>query len=77
MGGVLGGLLLGAVAGLVAREFQPWVDEQRWRARHTRIELGRQTGREAEVLSGLPEGARVIVHPGDLVEDGVRIKMAP
>jgi len=59
-------------------------DGERWavyvvndgRARHTHIELGRQTGREAEVLSGLSEGARVIVHPGDLVEDGVRIKAA-
>jgi NAD(P)-dependent dehydrogenase (short-subunit alcohol dehydrogenase family) len=30
MGGVLGGLALGAVTGLVARELQPWVDEQRW-----------------------------------------------
>jgi HlyD family secretion protein len=44
------------------------------RARHTRIELGRQTGREAEVLSGLSEGARVIVHPGDMVEDDARVK---
>jgi HlyD family secretion protein len=37
------------------------------------IELGHQTGQEAEVTSGLAEGEMVIVHPGDLVEDGVRI----
>ena len=43
------------------------------RARLAVIELGRQTGQEAEVLSGLPEGSAVIVHPGDLVHDGVRV----
>jgi HlyD family secretion protein len=43
------------------------------RARRTMIELGHQTGQEAEVTSGLAEGEMVIVHPGDLVEDGVRI----
>jgi HlyD family secretion protein len=44
------------------------------RARRTLVELGRQTGREAEVISGLSDGTRVIVHPGDLIEDGVRIE---
>jgi HlyD family secretion protein len=43
------------------------------RARRTFVELGHQTGEEAEVISGLTEGAAVIVHPGDLVRDGVRI----
>ena len=43
------------------------------RARRTIIELGRQTGQESEVISGLSEGDVVIVHPGDLVRDGVRI----
>ena len=43
------------------------------RARRTIVELGRLTGQEAEVVSGLPEGALVIVHPGDLVHDGARI----
>jgi len=57
-------------------------DGERWavyvvnegRARRTFVEIGRQTGREAEVLSGLPEGAQVIVHPGDLIRDGVRVR---
>jgi HlyD family secretion protein len=44
------------------------------RARLAHVALGRQTGREAEVASGLSEGARVIVHPGDLVRDGVRVE---
>ena len=43
------------------------------RARRTIVEIGHQTAQEAEVLDGLTEGARVIVHPGDLVHDGTRI----
>lgn len=43
-------------------------------ARATRVELGRQNGREAEVVSGISEGARVILHPGDTVVDGVRVE---
>ena len=43
------------------------------RARLTVVELGHQTGQEAEVTSGLSEGAMVIVHPGDLLQDGSRI----
>jgi HlyD family secretion protein len=43
------------------------------RARRTIVEIGHQTAQEAEVLDGLSEGARVIVHPGDLVGDGTHI----
>ena len=43
------------------------------RARLTVVELGHQTGQEAEVTSGLSEGTMVIVHPGDLLRDGARI----
>ena len=43
------------------------------RARRTFVELGHQTGTEAEVTAGLSEGALVIVHPGDLVRDDGRI----
>ena len=44
------------------------------RARLTIVEIGHQTAQEAEVLDGLAEGATVIVHPGDLVHDGTRIR---
>ena len=37
------------------------------------VEIGRRGGLEAEVLSGLAEGDEVIVHPSDLVEDGVSV----
>ena len=43
-------------------------------ARSTPVELGHQTGREAEALAGLTEGARVIVHPSDVIRDGTRVK---
>ena len=43
-------------------------------AQRTIVELGQQTGREAEVLAGLDEHARVIVHPGDAVQDGTRVQ---
>src|SRR5262245_21145547 len=44
------------------------------RARRTLIELGHQTALEAEVLSGLSEGASVILHPGDALIDGARVQ---
>ena len=43
------------------------------RARRMLVQLGRQTGQEAEVTSGLSEGMLVIVHPGDELRDGARI----
>jgi HlyD family secretion protein len=44
------------------------------RARRMLVELGHQTGQKAELLSGLSEGARVILHPGDTLADGARVK---
>jgi HlyD family secretion protein len=44
------------------------------RAQRTAVEIGHQTGQEAEVTAGLTEGARVILHPGDTLHDGVRVK---
>jgi HlyD family secretion protein len=44
------------------------------RARRVIVELGHQTGQEAEVVSGLAEGAPVILHPVDTLADGARVK---
>jgi HlyD family secretion protein len=44
------------------------------RARRTVVELGRQTGQFAEVIAGLVEGTRVILHPGDTLVDGARVR---
>jgi HlyD family secretion protein len=43
-------------------------------AQRTLVELGQQTGREAEVLAGLVNGSRVIVHPGDTIREGMRVR---
>jgi HlyD family secretion protein len=44
------------------------------RARKTIVQIAHQAGPEAEVTSGLTEGARVIEHPGDTLTDGARIQ---
>ncbi len=41
----------------------------------THLELGQQTGEEAEVRSGLAEGAQVVMHPGDTLTDGARVEV--
>jgi len=43
------------------------------RARLTLVALGHRNDEAAEVLSGLGEGERVLLHPGDTVRDGVRV----
>ena len=49
---------------------------QEGRARQTAVEIGHQTPREAEVTAGLSEAMQVIVHPGDLIRDGVRVRVS-
>lgn len=44
------------------------------RARLRQVEIGHQNGLEAEVVGGLAAGERVVVHPSDRVEDGVRLR---
>jgi HlyD family secretion protein len=38
------------------------------------VKIGRQNGLEAEVIEGLSPGDRVVIHPSDQVEDGVRVR---
>lgn len=38
------------------------------------VNVGRQNGLEAEILEGLHEGDKVILHPSDRVEDGVKVR---
>jgi HlyD family secretion protein len=47
---------------------------ERGRARLTEIEIGQRNGLEAEVLGGIDEGTRVVVHPPDSVTDGDRVR---
>ncbi len=43
------------------------------RARLREVEIGRQAALHAQVLSGVEVGETIITHPGDRVEDGVRV----
>jgi HlyD family secretion protein len=45
------------------------------RAVLTPVEIGRQTTLDAQVLSGLAEGDRVVAFPGNEVDDGTRIAL--
>lgn len=44
------------------------------KAQRKRVEVGRQNGLEAEILSGLQEGDQVILHPGTDVRDGLEVE---
>ena len=43
------------------------------RARTTVVKIGHRNNRVAEVLTGIPPGAQVVVHPSDRVGDGARV----
>jgi HlyD family secretion protein len=43
------------------------------RARVVKVQLGHRNSRTAEVLSGLSEGDRVVLHPSDRVMEGARV----
>jgi HlyD family secretion protein len=43
-------------------------------ARLTRVRIGRMNDEEAQLLGGLSEGARIILHPGDRVEDRIAVE---
>jgi len=47
------------------------------RARRRVVELGQRTSTEAEVLGGLEEGQRVVVHPPDTLSDEARVTVRP
>lgn len=46
------------------------------RARRVLVTLGHRTGQQAEVVSGLSESTRVVLHPVDTLTDGARVKPA-
>jgi HlyD family secretion protein len=58
------------------REGEKWAvyTVESGRARRVIVELGHQTAQEAEVLSGLSEDVRVILHPGDTLAGGARVR---
>lgn len=63
-------------AGALFRDGSDWavyIDED-GRARKKKIELVTLGSQEASIQSGLKEGQRVLVYPGDLVKEGTRIQ---
>lgn len=57
------------------RDGQEWAVfvEISGRAELRQVEVGRRSGLQAEVLNGIEEGERVVLHPSDRVLPGVRI----
>ncbi|TVQ55539.1 MAG: HlyD family efflux transporter periplasmic adaptor subunit [Phycisphaerales bacterium] len=51
------------------------IENDRATLRHIRID--RQAGLHAQVLQGLDQGEETIIHPGDDVEDGTRVRRRP
>lgn len=47
-------------------------ESEGWAVRR-RVEIGRRSGLAAQVLAGVAEGERVVVHPDDRLHDGVRV----
>jgi HlyD family secretion protein len=43
------------------------------RARLSKIQVGRMNSRSAEIRAGLDAGDRIVLHPSDRIEDGVKI----
>ena len=68
--------ILQVPAGALFRHGDGWaafaIGNGRVRVRPVRI--GHRGSLAAEVLSGLSEGETVVVHPGDAVRDGVRVR---
>ena len=46
------------------------------RARHREVEIGHRNPTEVQIVSGLEEGETVILHPSDLLDEGVRVVSA-
>ena len=62
--------------GGVHRQDEGWAAfvVERGRAVHREVKVGERNGSEAEVLTGLSVGDRVVLYPTDAVEDGVRVR---
>jgi HlyD family secretion protein len=67
---------LKVAAGATFRQGEQWAVFQAdgGRARLRPVEVGQQGEHEVEVLRGLSEGTRVILHPSDKISDSTRVK---
>lgn len=71
-----GGKVLTVPIGALFRVGDKWAafKDVDGRARTTLLEIGHRNNRVAEVLSGLAEGDKVVLHPSDRVTEGTRIE---
>lgn len=65
--------------GALFREAGQWTVfvVEKGRATSRRVEVGRRSGLVTQVVGGLEQGERVIVHPGERVANGVRVSPDP
>jgi len=71
--------VLSVPVGALFRDGSDWAvyAVQDGRARLRRITLGERDDANAQVLDGLAQGDRVILHPGDAMADGLRVTADP
>lgn len=64
-------------ASALFREGERWATFviQGGRAQRREVDPGRRSGLMTEILSGLEEGERVVLHPGQDIEEGSRVKV--
>ena len=67
--------VLSVPVGALFRQVDEWAVfiVKNGRASTVTVTIGRRNGRTAEVLSGLSEGDRVVLHPSDRIKKGVRV----
>lgn len=58
------------------RDWAAFVVDPAGKARLARIEVGQMNDEMAEVLGGLEAGQQVILHPGEKVREGVKVRIA-
>ena len=67
--------VLAVPIGALFRQGDDWVvfTVSDGRARVTPVKVGHRNNRQAEILDGISEGTRVVLHPSDRVRDGIAI----
>jgi HlyD family secretion protein len=67
--------VLSVPVGALFRQGEDWAvfSVKDGRARVTVVKIGHRNNRTAEILSGLSEADRVVLHPSDRIREGVAI----
>jgi len=66
---------LSVPVGALFRKGEEWAvfSVKERRARTALVKIGHRNGRMAEILSGVAEGDRVVLHPSDRIREGVAV----